>query len=38
MIIVADPGCRSGQAICMQVQGWAAIAYAAEVYSFQKGL
>ena len=29
---------RSGQAICMQVQGWAAIAYAAEVYSFQKDL
>ena len=38
--IGCTPPCRSGQAICMQVQGWAAhaIAYAAEVYSFQKGL
>ena len=36
--IGCTPRCRSGQEICMQVQGWAAIAYAAEVYSFQKGL
>ena len=43
-VIVADrlhsalPIAEARRSACKCMQGWAAIAYAAEVYSFQKGL